>query len=146
MWSSFEHFLPTGPTLNIARDGHSCALMTFFNQTSQRSEKILVAAGGYSTSSDDSVELLNLDQYEAQMATGWVPGPTLPVASYLSAMIQVEDGVVLVGGESSLGSSQSLYKLTSTGTHWEPLEVSLKEPRSRHVSFLLPDDLVHCHR
>ena len=111
--------------------------MTSLNETSLTYERILVAAGGDRVT---SVELLNLDQYEASTSAGWVFGPSLPVDTYISTMTQVEDGVILVGG-----GLQSLYKLTPGADNWQLHETSLKEPRSGHVSFLVPDELVNCH-
>ena len=130
-----------GPALKTGRNGHSCALMTSLNETSLTYERILVAAGGNGVT---SVELLNLDQYEASTSAGWVFGPSLPVDTYISTMTQVEDGVILVGGGRP-GGLQSLYKLTPGADNWQLLETSLKEPRSAHVSFLVPDELVNCH-
>ena len=115
--------------------------MTSLNETSLTYERILVAAGGNRVT---SVELLNLDQYEASTSAGWVFGPSLPVDTCISTMTQVEDGVILVGGGWP-GGLQSLYKLTPGADNWQLLETSLKEPRSAHVSFLVPDELVNCH-
>jgi len=116
--------------------------MTSFNDEKKATEKILVVAGGYSFSSEASVELLNLDD----LASGWVSGPDLPTGLYLPSMVQVEDGgVVVVGGENSLGQSGSLFKLTPSADEWLELGTELKGTRSRHVSFLIPDELAACH-
>ncbi len=128
----------SGPSLNIARTGLSCGILNWKNPDTNQIEKVIVAAGGSQIS---TVELLLVDESEAN---GWVMGPSLPIVAYLSTMVEYTNSVILIGGEEGV-DGRTLYQLTSPKGNWVEMKQSLTLPRSRHVSFLVPDELVNCH-
>ena len=128
-----------GPTLKNARTGLSCGVLNWNNPETNQMEKVVVAAGGYST---DTVELLFLD---GNKNTGsWISGPSLPEAAWLSTMIEFQNSVILIGGELGV-DGRHLYQLSSPSGAWVEMKQTLKEPRVGHMSFLVPDELVNCH-
>ena len=133
-----ENLWTSGPSLNIARTLHSCAVLNWKNPSTNQHEKVVVAAGGDQLS---SVELLFIDGIETR---GWKMGPSLPNYAYLSTLIEYQNSVVLIGGEQGV-DGQHLYQLSSPNGTWVEMKQTLKEKRSRHVSFLVPDELVNCH-
>ena len=120
--------------------------MTQVNPDTGATERILVVAGGsvHQFTAISTVELLNLDAYEAGTSEGWVGGPRLPKAVEESTTYEDEDGVVIVGGYNGL-DGYSFHKLTPASESWEKLLVTLKHSRTFHVSMLVPDDIVNCH-
>ena len=68
-------------------------------------------------------------------------GPSLPTVIRSSTMNEFQNGVILIGGDKQV----DLYQLTSPTESWTKLKQTLKEARGRHVSFLVPDELVNCH-
>jgi hypothetical protein len=90
-----------------------------------------------------SVELLFLNDFE-KYNTGWKAGPNMPMGIEGSVMVEFQNGVILVGGGGQ-GDGRHLYKLSSPIGNWTEMKQTLKEPRNRFVSFLVPDELVNCH-
>ena len=65
----------------------------------------------------------------------------------MHAIVQDRDGgVVLVGGGSSHGLSDTLLRLPHAGANaaWEELPQKLMTGRQGPVAFLIPDDLINC--
>jgi hypothetical protein len=81
-----------------------------------------------------------LNEFEESSA-GWVMGPSLPKAIWASTMNELQNGVILIGGDKQV----DLYQLTSPNGAWTKMKQTLKGTRGRHVSFLIPDELVNCH-
>jgi hypothetical protein len=81
-----------------------------------------------------------LNEIEASGA-GWVMGPSLPKAIWASTMNEFKNGVILMGGYDQF----YLYQLTSPNGTWTKMKQTLRGIRGRHVSFLVPDELVNCH-
>jgi len=136
----------TGPDLIAERWRHGCGKMTQVNPDTGATERILVVAGGsvHQFTAISTVELLNLDAYEAGTSDGWVAGRSLPKSCEQATMYEDEDGVVLVGGYNGL-DGHSLYKLTPTSENWELLTPRIEQYRRHHSSVLVPDELVNCH-
>ena len=114
------------------------------NQNTGEVEKVVVVAGGDDQDQHhNTTELLfwnNLDQ-------GWVMGPSLPYGIAGSSMVEYQDGVILIGGDDGLqfdAKSNLLFQLSSPFGTWFQMRQTLKVPRSYHVSFLVPDELVVC--
>ncbi len=57
------------------------------------------------------------DAYEVGKSEGWSWGPSMPYGHEHSAMVEVDDGVVVVGGQTDDGS-RSLYRLTQSIGRW----------------------------
>jgi hypothetical protein len=55
-----------------------------------------------------------------------------------------QDGVILIGGAGEI-YSPGLYQLSSPFGTWTEMKQTLKDGRFLHISFLVPDELVHCH-
>ena len=91
----------------------------------------------------NSVELLFLNAFENNNS-GWKEGPSLPLKVDGSAMIEFQNGVIMIGGRGE-GDGQRLFKLSSPHGNWTEMKQTLKEPRSHFVSFLVPDEIVSCH-
>jgi hypothetical protein len=103
-----------------------------------------VLGGFYKDGSNlNSVELLFLNDYE-KYNSGWKVGPNIPLWLDGSAMIDFQNGVILIGGRGE-GDGRHLFKLSSPNGTWTEMKQTLKEPRSHFVSFLVPDELVNCH-
>ena len=134
----------SGPKLALPRAYHSCGVMNWKNETTGIFEKILVVAGGNDKQplKSNSVELLFLNEFEKHN-TGWKVGSSLPLKLIAPAMIEFQNGVILVGGSGD-GDGRHLFKLLSPFGSWTELKQTLKEPRSYFVSFLVPDELVNC--
>jgi len=64
-----------------------------------------------------------------------------------ATMIEYNNSVILVGvdGPSEGVDSNHLYQLSSPTGQWVEMKQTLKQERSRHVSFLVPDNIVNCH-
>ncbi len=131
----------SGPQLINLRYRHSCGVMNWKNPATGSLEKVVVAAGGNSVGGvTASVELLYMEDFNS----GWVAGPDLPKEISSAAMVEFQDGVILVGGSGNVGG-QNLYQLASPTGAWTMMNQTMKEERSLHVAFLVPDDLVNCH-
>ena len=131
-----------GPMLINPRYFHSCGLLYQQDPATQQLQKIVVVAAGKDNNATPlkSVELLYLDKYES----GWMAGPSLPETAIASSMVEFQNSVILVGGDGSV-DGQHLYQLSSTSGPWVKMKQTLKEPRAKHVSFLIPDRLANCH-
>ncbi len=132
----------SGPKLKHGRAGHVCGLMYVANSTKGQKERIVVVAGGDDGDDDlTSVELLSLDN----LSQGWVEGPSLPLGVSISAMVEFDDSLVMIGGYGvPHGGIKQLYQLSSVDGPWEVMEQELKETRYSHVAILVPDELVVC--
>jgi hypothetical protein len=85
-----------------------------------------------------------MNDYEESHA-GWVMGPSLPkTAVWESSMNEFQNGVILVGGNGQF-EGDHLYQLISPNGTWTEMKQTLKVYQYRHVSFLIPDELVSCH-
>jgi hypothetical protein len=114
--------------------------MNWKNPETGNMEKVVVAAGGAGGGVLKSVELLFLEDINS----GWVAGPELPKEVSSATMVEFQDGVILVGGSGNVGG-QNLYQLASPTGAWTMMNQTMKEERSLHVAFLVPDELVNCH-
>ena len=133
-----------GPLLAIPRHYHSCGIMNWKNNNSGIFEKVVVVSGGFDRQANrlNSVELLFINDFE-QYNSGWKVGPSIPVKVDGPAMIELKNGVIMIGGRGE-GEGRRLFKLTSPYGKWTEMKQTLKEPRSHFVSFLVPDELVNC--
>jgi len=135
-----------GPLLTIPRHHHSCGVMNWKNDVTGVFEKVVVVSGGFDKqqgSQLNSVELLFMNDYE-KYNSGWKVGPNIPVKVDGPAMIEFQNGVIMIGGRGE-GDGRHLYQLSSPYGKWTEMKQTLKEPRSHFVSFLVPDNLVNCH-
>jgi hypothetical protein len=133
-----------GPNLNVERSGNACGVLHWYNPDTDQNEKVIVVAGGYDGSQFlSSTELLFLNEFETSQQ-GWVMGPNLPNAARLSTLTEYKNSVILVGGEGGV-DGQHLYQLSSPAGPWLEMKQTLREKRSMHVSFLVPDEIVNCH-
>jgi hypothetical protein len=119
--------------------------MNWKNPATSLFEKVIVVAGGYHNQLQEtnSVELLFLNDYESNNS-GWKVGPSIPVKVDGSAMVEFQNGVIMIGGRGE-GDGRHLYQLSSPYGNWIAMKQTLKEPRSHFASFLVPDNLVNCH-
>jgi hypothetical protein len=133
-----------GPLLAIPRRYHSCGVMNWKNEISGNFEKVVVVSGGYDNQGNqlNSVELLFINYFEKNNS-GWKAGPSIPVKVDGPAMVEFQNGVILIGGRGE-GDGRHLYQLSSPYGNWTEMKQTLKEPRSHFVSFLVPDSLVTC--
>jgi len=128
-----------GPKLNLDRKSHSCARIRKDSSSYQFS---IIVVGGYNGNYMTSVEMLD------EGASEWRHGPDLP--SEISDASLVEDpagGVILVGGQSNNDiHRQTLFRLSNgeNDAQWVEMPQKLKVGRSRHTSFLVPDDVISC--
>ena len=134
-----------GPDLIVPRLLHSCGILSWLNPITDQIENVVVVAGGGDNSSVPltSVELLHLENFQ-DLDLYWEEGPSLPKTVLGATMVEFENSVILIGGEGEVDGFH-LYQLNSPGGPWLEMKQTLKEARSRHVSFLVPDDLVNCH-
>ena len=136
-----------GPILNIGRNAMSCGILKWENPEMNQMEKVVVVAGGLThhyykdKQFMSSVELLYLND-DNSVKGDWMMGPELPNSTYGSNMIEYNNSVIMFGGEHT---KRKLYKLSSPKGPWIEMKQKLKEERSHHVSFLVPDELVNCH-
>jgi len=129
-----------GPALNIARKGLGCGILDWLNPSSNQLEKVVFAVGGYGL---NSVEMLFLNDLNIHNLK-WVLGPQLPKTAGFGTVLEFQNSIILVGGEGEV-DRKHMYKLSSPNGHWTEMKQILKEKRSRHASFLVPDELVNCH-
>ena len=127
--------LRKGPTLNVARSGHSCTLMKF------KDKNLIIVAGGTSHGSKylDSVEIL-----DPKSSEGWILGPTLPLKIYGSAMVPSPDesGVILLGGDKGRRSySNEIYYLDFANKNWIRLDQTLKLPKEQFVALPISNEI-----
>jgi len=138
----------SGPSINTPRTRLSCGLLKRTIPDSDKIANIVVIVGGETEVADeslflDSVELLYLDEYGIPNEE-WIPGPELPKKSSEATMVELENSVILVGG--GVDQQRNLYELSSPEGPWTKMRQSLKTERSYHVAFLVPDEIVTCHR
>ena len=100
-----------GPSLNIARYGHSCGLINWLNPATDEQEQVVVVAGGYNGQLLSSSELLFVNNFES----GFSMGPVIPRPVSLSEMIQFENGVIVVGGGYGSGNLPLTKKSIDSG-------------------------------
>jgi N-acetylneuraminic acid mutarotase len=135
-WSS-------GSNLTIPRFGLSCAVLNW-RISNCENKQIVVAVGGYSYSSQylSDVEFLCTNKTGSR----WQSGPNLPKGIVYSALVEYKNTLILVGGQGTGGAeSQHLYQLSSPDGSWVEMRETLKVARSKHIAFLIPDDLTTCH-
>ena len=132
----------SGPNLQLPRMFHACAVLNWKNESSQKLERTVLVAGGYYGAALTSVELLHLTSLDANLT--WVWGSDLPKGSQFSAMVEYQNSVILVGGEGGI-DGQEMYQLSSPDGPWVEMQQTLKEGRTKHVAFLIPDQIVDCH-
>jgi len=137
-----------GPSINIPRNGLSCGLLKWTKPDSDQSSKIVVVVGGQTDGEFeprflDSVELLYLDDYDTPNGQ-WITGPELPRKSFEAQLIEYKNSVILVGG--GVDQQTNFYELSSPEGPWVVMRQSLKADRSYHVAFLVPDEIVNCHK
>jgi hypothetical protein len=129
-----------GPKLKYKRYLHSCGKIRRNNESQEMS--IIVAGGEIRSSSLSSVEILD------EGSNQWKTGPELPLAIFVSQMIEDQNGgVALIGGESSSGDNLDiLFKLQHGGKDavWTRMKQKLKDGRRYHTAFLVPDNIVDC--
>ena len=102
---------------------------------------IVVVDGGSSTAATlSSVELLFLKDYE-ENNDGWVMGPKLPKSQFGTTVNAFQNTIIWTGG---VGGPHPLYQLISPHGPWTEMSKTLRQQRSFHVSFLVPDDIVNC--
>lgn len=134
----------TGPAIKTARNGLSCGLLTWNNAELNQTEKVVVIAGGQNDGRYlDSVELLYLNE-DGTHNQSWVNGPDLPLRVYGSRMVEYNNTVILVGGDNP--DAQQLYQLFSPKGPWIKMKQFLKTTRWFHAAFLVPDEIVNCHK
>ena len=131
-----------GPKLIRPRRRPVCGVMLWENN------KVVVVAGGYSFYQIPltTVEFLFLNDYE-NYNISWVKGVSLPHIIEEPAMVEYQDGVMLVGGkETQTDTGRNLYMLSSPNGTWTRMNQTLKEKRVYHTSaFLVPEEIVNCH-
>ena len=132
-----------GPYLKTGRSELSCSILIWKNPQSNQLEKIVVAGGGHSNSERylSSVELLHLNDDDTVKGE-WLMGSELPKKAKDSSMIEYNNSVILVGGS----DGHHLYQLSSPNGPWIKMKQTLKQKGGFHVSFLVPDELVNCHK
>jgi len=127
-----------GPALNHNREHHSCARI----KTENSSRFGIIVVGGSNGTYMTSVEILD------DGADVWRNGPDLPFGIYHASLVEdPTGGVILVGGESENDPYlQTLFRLSHAGddAEWVEMPQKLKDGRSRHTSFLVPDDITSC--
>ena len=133
-----------GPRLNFPRVFHSCGVFRWNNPNSNQTEHIIVAAGGYYIDSIASTELLRLNDEGKIIGSGWTTGPVLPLSSYYSTIVEFNNTVILVGGDHGV-DGRHMYQLSDPEGRWVEMKQILKQSRNRHLSFLVPDEIVNCH-
>ncbi len=129
-----------GPKLESPRNGLSCGVLNWNNPETGEFEKVVVAASGdyFST-----VELLFMNGHD-ELGSSWVQGPILENEAYMSRIVEFENSVILVGGREGL-DGKHLYQLDSPTGSWTLLPHKLKEARSSHVTFFIPDEITNCY-
>jgi hypothetical protein len=140
-----------GPSFKANRDGLSCGILKVQDPVSNRTQKVVVAAGGKGHGGFhlSPVELLYINEDDDYNKGGeWVAGPELPKAAYDARMISV----ILIGGRGDpvngieVVDGFQLYQLFSANVSWIEMRQRLKTNRFQHVAFSVPDELVNCHR
>ena len=74
-----------------------------------------------------------------------IPGPSLPTPLTSSAMVSLDQGVLVVGGSTGGKVVDTCYRLASPRGPWIQTKQSLKLARSSHVALLVPDEALDCH-
>jgi hypothetical protein len=133
-----------GPKLNNPRVFHSCGAFHWDNPNTNQTERIVVAAGGYYIDPMNSTELLRLNHEGKVVGSGWTSGPALPKTSYYSTIVEFNNTLILVGGDHGVDGLH-MYQLSDREGHWVEMKQILKQGRNRHLSFLVPDEVVNCH-
>jgi hypothetical protein len=133
-----------GSNLTNPRWGLSCAVINW-TIPGCKSKQIVVAVGGYSYSSQYSPNVEVLCTYKT--GSRWQSGPNLPKGIAYSALVEYKNTLILVGGQGpGVVETQHLYQLSSPNGSWVEMRQTLKVARSRHVAFLIPEELSACHR
>jgi len=126
-----------GPRLQQNHEGHSCGRIRKDSSSNQFS---VIVVGGYFASG--FVEVLD------EGATKWRYGPSPVYGNHYGALVEDSaGGVILVGGRTDYTAYlDTLYRLSHAGegNEWIKLPQKLKDPRSFHTAFLVPDDVVSC--
>jgi hypothetical protein len=128
-----------GPKLKYERSRLSCGKIRRDKDSQDRS--IIVAGGTDGNFLLSSVEILD------ERSNEWRTGPELPFGINLSQMVEDQNGgVVLIGGDSTIGRLDTLYQLPHGGQEavWTKMEQKLKKGRVQHTAFLVPDNIVDC--
>jgi len=99
-----------GPALNVARAGAGCGILNWMNPQTNQIEKIVVAAGGYKSSTTELLYVDRIGDYS------WNMGPSFPTANGFPSMVEFQNSVILIGGGYPHGS-KDLYQLTSPGVN-----------------------------
>ena len=132
-----------GPSLLHGRSDFGCGKV---RSDKNSSEFNIIVAGGWTGKSQKSSEVFD------EVIGHWRPGPELPQEVLFASMVEdAEGGVIMVGGERTLGDGtvmrvDTIYHLPHAGLDgaWVELPQKLKTPRSRFVTFMVPDSLTNC--
>ena len=120
-----------GPSLNIPRSGHSCNYVSF---TALNKVPTVIVAGGNDATSQTSVEVINLLNYQ------WMTGPSLPEVGTKTNLVQHPNGGAIV-----ITDSGNLYHLANAvQAQWTLMGQKTKAAPNYSASFLIPDALATC--
>jgi Galactose oxidase, central domain len=100
-----------GPALNVARAGAGCGILNWMNPQTNQMEKIVVAAGGYGSSTTELLYVDRIGDYS------WIMGPSLPTKNGFPSMVEFQNSVILIGGGYPSSPFKELYQLTSPGVN-----------------------------
>jgi len=88
-----------------------------------------------------SVEVLDEGSNE------WRQGPDLPFGIRGAAMVEdPEGGVILIGGDASIGHQETLLHLSHVGdgASWKEMPQKLQLRRRYLTAIMIPDHIVNC--
>ena len=124
-----------GPVLNTPRYNQICIKIRKDNNDPSLS---IIVVGGYYGAQLTSVEILD------ENSATWRLGPYLPVGIASSKIVEdPRGGVILIGGNTSTGKSNLLYRLKHGGFNakWELMAQTLKVPNIAFAAMIIPDIL-----
>jgi len=136
-----------GPFLRNSRSHFSCGILRWKNPETNQLEKVVVVAGGENGTfgRTSSVELLNLSDGDT-IKGEWEIGPEMPKELQGTTLTEYNNSLILVGGFDGENNQDSLYQLSSPNGPWVLMKQTLKIKKASHASFLVPDDIVDCHK
>jgi hypothetical protein len=119
--------------MNYVRKVFPCAMIRRDDKNPGLS---VIAVGGQDVGILDTVEILD------EGSNTWRLGPYLPIPTMAHSLVEdPRGGVIMIGGNTGLVISTSLYRLRHGGAKWELMTQQLKVGNSYPSAFLIPDSL-----
>lgn len=138
MFNSITMEWSTGESIQELRYSHSCSMILKHDRTPYLTQIIV---GGYA---ENGTRLNSVEIFDDQ-SNSWIFGPQFPIQITSAAMVNdANNGIILIGGQSSYGCLDTFYQLRHAASQWEKMIIKLKTARCKPIAFYIPNNITDC--